>query len=101
LCKLFTPIFPHISFSCLDPLKLNANSRQKKLIAIMPLAIASQTDDVALKRRMALAGSSGPMAAFHNMRVVGIAMFACLGGLLYGYNQGVFSGMFYTPMYMV
>ncbi|KAI7970815.1 hypothetical protein EIK77_007995 [Talaromyces pinophilus] len=59
----------------------------------MPLAIASQTDDVALKRRMALAGSSGPMAAFHNMRVVGIAMFACLGGLLYGYNQGVFSGV--------
>ncbi|KUL89354.1 hypothetical protein ZTR_03749 [Talaromyces verruculosus] len=59
----------------------------------MPLAIASQTDDVALKRRMALAGSSGPLAAFHNMRVVGIAMFACLGGLLYGYNQGVFSGV--------
>lgn len=67
----------------------------------MPLAIASQTDDVALKRRMALAGSSGPMAAFHNMRVVGIAMFACLGGLLYGYNQGVFSGALYFPMYMV
>lgn len=67
----------------------------------MPLAIASQTDDVALKRRMALAGSSGPMAAFHNLRVVGIAMFACLGGLLYGYNQGVFSGMLYPPMYMV
>lgn len=59
----------------------------------MPLAIASQTDDAALKRRMALAGSSGPLAAFQNLRVVGIAMFACLGGLLYGYNQGVFSGM--------
>ncbi|PCG98840.1 Major facilitator superfamily domain, general substrate transporter [Penicillium occitanis (nom. inval.)] len=71
----------------------NTQNRHKKLIAIMPLAIASQTDDVALKRRMALAGSSGPMAAFHNMRVVGIAMFACLGGLLYGYNQGVFSGV--------
>lgn len=65
----------------------------------MPLAIASQTDDVALKRRMALAGSSGPLAAFQNLRVVGIAMFACLGGLLYGYNQGVFSGTFYIPMY--
>uniref|UniRef100_A0A093V3N8 Quinate permease n=1 Tax=Talaromyces marneffei PM1 TaxID=1077442 RepID=A0A093V3N8_TALMA len=59
----------------------------------MPLAIASQTDDAALKRRMALAGSSGPLAAFQNLRVVGIAMFACLGGLLYGYNQGVFSGV--------
>lgn len=58
----------------------------------MPLALASQTDDVALKRRMALAGQTGPAALFQNLRVVGIAMFACLGGLLYGYNQGVFSG---------
>lgn len=66
----------------------------------MPLAIASQTEDVALKRRMALAGSTGPMAAFHNLRVVGIAMFACLGGLLYGYNQGVFSGTLHDTMYM-
>lgn len=59
----------------------------------MPLAVASKTDDVALKRRMELAGSSGPLAALHNLRVVGICMFACLGGLLYGYNQGVFSGV--------
>ncbi|OKL61947.1 hypothetical protein UA08_02233 [Talaromyces atroroseus] len=59
----------------------------------MPLAITSKSDDVALSRRMALAGSSGPLAAFQNLRVVGIALFACLGGLLYGYNQGVFSGV--------
>lgn len=59
----------------------------------MPLAIATQTDDVALKRRLALVGTTGPMAAFRNLRVVGIAMFACIGGLLYGYNQGVFSGV--------
>jgi hypothetical protein len=64
----------------------------------MPLAIASKTEDVALNRRMALAGSSGPLAAFQNLRVVGIALFACLGGLLYGYNQGVFSGMSPVPL---
>lgn len=67
----------------------------------MPLAIASQADDAAFKRRMALVGSAGPMAAFQNMRVVGIALFACIGGLLYGYNQGVFSGMPYLRTYMV
>lgn len=29
----------------------------------------------------------------HNGRVFLIAVFASLGGLLYGYNQGVFSGV--------
>ena len=33
------------------------------------------------------------MALVHNAKVFGIACFACLGGLLYGYNQGVFSGV--------
>lgn len=55
--------------------------------------VYSQTDDAALKRRLALARSTGPLAFFQNLRVVGIAAFACLGGLLYGYNQGVFSGV--------
>jgi hypothetical protein len=41
----------------------------------------------------ALSGASGPMALVKNARVFGIACFACLGGLLYGYNQGVFSGV--------
>jgi MFS family permease len=59
----------------------------------MAPVLGSHAEDAALKRRLALAGSSGPMAVFQNLRVVGIAMFACLGGLLYGYNQGVFSGM--------
>ncbi|KAH8696062.1 putative MFS sugar transporter [Talaromyces proteolyticus] len=59
----------------------------------MPVAIASQAHDAALKRRLALASSTGPMAAFQNLRVVGICLFACIGGLLYGYNQGVFSGV--------
>ncbi|QKX60260.1 uncharacterized protein TRUGW13939_07403 [Talaromyces rugulosus] len=59
----------------------------------MAPVLGSHAEDAALKRRLALAGSSGPMAVFQNLRVVGIAMFACLGGLLYGYNQGVFSGV--------
>ncbi|CRG87078.1 Quinate permease [Talaromyces islandicus] len=59
----------------------------------MAPVLGAHGDDAALKRRMALAGSSGPLAVFQNLRVVGIAMFACLGGLLYGYNQGVFSGV--------
>lgn len=53
---------------------------------------AEQAEDAAFKRRMELAGASGPKAFLQNLRVVGIAAFACLGGLLYGYNQGVFSG---------
>ncbi|KAK0104311.1 hypothetical protein ONS96_005397 [Cadophora gregata f. sp. sojae] len=49
--------------------------------------------DAALLRRQALMGSSGPAALIKNSRVFMIAMFACIGGLLYGYNQGVFSGI--------
>jgi hypothetical protein len=64
----------------------------------MAPVISAHGNDAALKRRMALAGSSGPMAFVQNLRVVGIAMFACLGGLLYGYNQGVFSGKFACEM---
>ena len=64
--------------------------------------------DVALKRRQALMGVSGPSAIFANLKVFRIAAFATLGGLvsrrsflsramadfvqLYGYNQGTFSG---------
>jgi len=47
----------------------------------------------ALARRKALSGASGPKALVKNAKVFGIACFACLGGLLYGYNQGVFSGV--------
>ncbi len=49
--------------------------------------------DIALKRREALMGASGPLALVKNGRVFLIACFACIGGLLYGYNQGVFSGV--------
>lgn len=47
----------------------------------------------ALARRKALNSPAGPMALMKNLKVFGIACFACLGGLLYGYNQGVFSGV--------
>ncbi|KAF1975469.1 general substrate transporter [Bimuria novae-zelandiae CBS 107.79] len=47
----------------------------------------------ALARRQRLATKAGPLALLKNLKVFGIACFACLGGLLYGYNQGVFSGV--------
>jgi hypothetical protein len=50
-------------------------------------------EQAALERRKALSGAAGPLALFQNLRVFGVACFACLGGLLYGYNQGVFSGV--------
>jgi len=54
---------------------------------------AAEFEAAALARRKALSGVSGPMALVKNLKVFGIACFACLGGLLYGYNQGVFSGV--------
>ena len=53
----------------------------------------TEFEAAALVRRQALSGGSGPLALLRNLRVFGIACFACLGGLLYGYNQGVFSGV--------
>ncbi|KAH8929561.1 general substrate transporter [Atractiella rhizophila] len=44
-------------------------------------------------RRQALAGPPGFKGIVHNGKVFLIALFASLGGLLYGYNQGVFSGV--------
>jgi len=58
-----------------------------------PAGTASQFDTAALQARQALQGAAGPMALVRNAKVFGIACFACLGGLLYGYNQGVFSGV--------
>ena len=53
--------------------------------------------DVSLKRRQALMGSSGLTAIVKNGKVFAIAMFACIGGLLYGYNQGVLGGILAMP----
>ena len=51
------------------------------------------------ERRKALSGPSGPRGLIQNARVFGIALFACLGGLLYGYNQGVFGGVLAMPSF--
>lgn len=64
-----------------------------------PIANNSQFDQAALDRAMALRGKAGPAALLRNARVFGIACFACLGGLLYGYNQGVFSGVQVMPSF--
>lgn len=64
-----------------------------------PTGVTSQFDQAALDRRMQLAGKAGPAALLKNARVFGIACFACLGGLLYGYNQGVFSGVLVMPSF--
>ncbi|KAJ7285011.1 general substrate transporter [Mycena rebaudengoi] len=44
-------------------------------------------------RRKALAGQSGWAGLVHNRRIFAMAVFASLGGLLYGYNQGVFGSV--------
>ena len=55
---------------------------------------ASQFSDAALQHRLELANQrSGVGLLVSNMRVFGLTCFACIGGLLYGYNQGVFSGI--------
>ncbi|KAF1925236.1 quinate permease [Didymella exigua CBS 183.55] len=53
----------------------------------------------ALERRQALMGKSGPSALVKNFKVFRIALFACLGGVLYGYNQGMFSGILAMPAF--
>lgn len=55
--------------------------------------------DAALHRRQALMGASGPRALVKNFRVFSIAAFACIGGVLYGYNQGMFSGVLAMPAF--
>lgn len=44
-------------------------------------------------------GASGPRALIKNGKVFCIAMFACLGGVLYGYNQGMFGGILAMPSF--
>lgn len=58
-----------------------------------PTAGAGGTEAAAAARRQALAGASGPAGLVANAKIFWISCFACLGGLLYGYNQGVFSGI--------
>lgn len=60
---------------------------------------ASAIYDAALQRRQALMGASGARALVKNFRVFRIAAFACIGGVLYGYNQGMFSGVLAMPAF--
>ncbi|KAL7784344.1 general substrate transporter [Trichoderma ceciliae] len=55
--------------------------------------------DAALSRRQALMGASGARALVKNFRVFSLAAFACIGGVLYGYNQGMFSGVLAMPSF--
>ena len=55
--------------------------------------------DAARTRREALMGESGARALFKNFRVFCLAAFACIGGVLYGYNQGMFSGVLAMPAF--
>lgn len=55
--------------------------------------------DAALQRRQALMGDSGARALVKNFKVFRIAAFACIGGVLYGYNQGMFSGILAMPSF--
>ncbi|TID24219.1 putative sugar transporter protein [Venturia nashicola] len=64
-----------------------------------PLSSVAGAQSAALEKRKQLAGGSGPAALLKNLKVFGIACFACLGGLLYGYNQGVFSGVLTMPAF--
>jgi hypothetical protein len=43
--------------------------------------------DAALLRRQALMGASGPAALVKNFKVFSVALFACIGGLLYGMHH--------------
>ncbi|KAL7893360.1 general substrate transporter [Trichoderma sp. SZMC 28014] len=55
--------------------------------------------NAALNRRQALMGNSGARALVKNFRVFSLAAFACIGGVLYGYNQGMFSGVLAMPSF--
>lgn len=55
--------------------------------------------DAALQKRQAMMGKSGPSALIKNWRVFRVALFACIGGVMYGYNQGMFSGVLAMPAF--
>lgn len=47
----------------------------------------------AAEKRKQLGGKSGIAGLMQNKKVFGLTVFASMGGLLYGYNQGVFSSV--------
>jgi len=54
---------------------------------------ATAAASYAAERRKALGGKPGIAGLMQNKRVFGLTVFASMGGLLYGYNQGVFSSV--------
>jgi hypothetical protein len=64
-----------------------------------PVNSGAAVYDAVLHRRQALMGASGARALVKNFRVFAIASFACIGGVLYGYNQGMFSGVLAMPAF--
>ena len=81
----FEPLLAYFHFS---PLGIYCTAKM-----VMHKEKPSQFSEAALQHRLELAGRSGPKAILHNLRVFAIVTFACIGGLLYGYNQGIFSGI--------
>ncbi|KAK6203088.1 putative sugar transporter, high affinity [Scheffersomyces amazonensis] len=62
----------------------------------MHVADGGDVQAIIAQRRLQIAGKSGVAGLIHNKRSFLIAVFASLGGLVYGYNQGMFgqiSGM--------
>ncbi|KAL2823164.1 general substrate transporter [Aspergillus cavernicola] len=55
-------------------------------------------DAAAQIRQANLRAKTGLPGLIQNRKVFGVAMFACLGGLLYGYNQSVFSGVSFAAI---
>lgn len=66
---------------------------------MMVAAATTAAYNAALERRQALMGASGARALAKNWKVARIAAFACIGGVLYGYNQGMFSGILAMPAF--
>ncbi|KAJ5678554.1 uncharacterized protein N7477_004187 [Penicillium maclennaniae] len=51
------------------------------------------------QRRAQLAGPSGVKGLLSNLRIFAIAVFASLGGFVYGYNQGMFGQILNMPSF--
>lgn len=58
-----------------------------------------ELSDTTVQYRNKLSGNAGVRGLAQNLRVLSITCFACMGGLLYGYNQGVFSGVLTMPSF--
>jgi hypothetical protein len=56
--------------------------------------VAGGPESLITQRRLELAGKSGVAGLIANGRTLSIAVFASMGGLVYGYNQGIHSKHF-------